>query len=654
MEIFSWGQRNIVDICVDPYLNLYTRDNTNDGGGWDIRLSHVIQSGLYGYPSLYLNFTGETLPPLKDYGGGSGCGAMYLQDLRWPKPYADALYTCDWGTSTVYRHNLPANGATFNAHQEVFLKLPRPTDMDVDGSGRLYVSSWKNGKFNFSGPNVGFVTQVTPVGFTPKPFPELKESGDADLLSYLSSPSAVYRLHAQLELLRRGKDKARTAALGAIAADAKAPLHGRIAAIYTLSQLLGPEANTPLLKLLDDSSIREAALRALTDDKAGLDKLPLEPFLAALKDENPRVRAQALISLGRLGRREAGKAILPLTIRPSDQPEPAAKPAYKQPDPGRVIPHLAVRALESCNSVAACLDAMEGPYSAGAFWALKYMHTEEAVAGLAGGLSRTQSAATRSEILTTLVRLYHREGDYKSGWWGTRPDRSGPYYDRKPWSGSEKIAATLKTFLAGADAKTLQATASQLTRHKVKIAGLPSAASLAARAKEAQAPIAVPKADPNNPGLVANIKPEAAAARALKAAGDAKRGEALFKLQTCVSCHTTANGQLPKGPHLVDIGKRYKKAELIESVLKPSAKIAQGFDTYVFVMKTGKAMTGFITSESADEVELRQTNGISSTIIKSEVGVRRKSPGSVMPEGLVNSLTPEQLADLIAYLQSLK
>ena len=63
------------------------------GAAGDIRLSHVIQSGLYGYPSLYLNFTEESLPPLKDYGGGSGCGAMYFQDLRWPKPYADALYT---------------------------------------------------------------------------------------------------------------------------------------------------------------------------------------------------------------------------------------------------------------------------------------------------------------------------------------------------------------------------------------------------------------------------------------------------------------------------------------------------------------------------------------------------------------------------------
>ena len=654
MEIFSWGQRNIVDICVDPYLNLYTRDNTNDGGGWDIRLSHVIQSGHYGYPSLYLNFTEESLPPLKDYGGGSGCGAMYFQDLRWPKPYADALYTCDWGTSTVYRHNLPANGATFDAHQEVFIKVPRPTDMDVDGSGRLYVSSWKNGKFNYSGPNVGFVTQVIPAGFTPKPFPDLNRASEAALLGYLSSPSAVYRLHSQLELLRRGAGEERVRSLGGIAADGKAPAYGRIAAIYTLKQLLGDGARTTLIGLLDDATIREAALRALTDDKAGLDKLPLEPFLQALKDENPRVRAQALISLGLLGRREAGKAILPFTLRPSGQPKPAAKPLYKQADPGRVIPHLAVRALESCNAVEVCLEAIDGPYSEGAFWALKYMHNEEAVSGLAAGLSRAQSAVTRREILTTLVRLYHREGDYKGGWWGTRPDRTGPYYDRKTWSQSERIATTLKPFLAGAGAQTFEATSAQLARHKVKIAGLPNAAAVAARAREPQAPIVVPRADPNNPNQVANIKPGAAASRALEATGDAKRGEALFKLQTCATCHTTANGQLPKGPHLVDIGKRYKKAELIESILKPSAKIAQGFDTYVFVLKNGKAMTGFVTSESAGEVELRQTNGISSTIRKSEVGVRRKSPGSVMPAGLVNSLTPEQLADLIAYLQSLK
>ncbi|MFM7832968.1 MAG: heme-binding domain-containing protein, partial [Planctomycetaceae bacterium] len=84
MEFFSWGQRNIVDIAIDPFLNVFTRDNTNDGGGWDIRLSHVMQTANYGYPSQYINFTQEIMPPLADDGGGSGCGALYFQDARWP------------------------------------------------------------------------------------------------------------------------------------------------------------------------------------------------------------------------------------------------------------------------------------------------------------------------------------------------------------------------------------------------------------------------------------------------------------------------------------------------------------------------------------------------------------------------------------------
>jgi len=215
MEVHSWGLRNIVDVSVDPFMNLFTRDNTNDGGGWDIRLSHLHQSGHYGYPSLYLNFPDEIMPPLADYGGGSGCGSMFVHDLRWPKQYGNTLYTCDWGRSVVYLHNLPQAQATFKTHQEVFLKVPRPTDMDVDGSGRMYVSSWKNGKFNFSGPNVGFVAQVTPRGFVPRPFPVLSEETDEQLVGHLASPSAVYRMHSQLELLRRGAgDGGRTPSQG--------------------------------------------------------------------------------------------------------------------------------------------------------------------------------------------------------------------------------------------------------------------------------------------------------------------------------------------------------------------------------------------------------------------------------------------------------
>src|SRR5262249_18466920 len=44
LEIFARGLRNPFDIAIDPYLNLFTRDNTNDGAGWDTRVSHLIQT----------------------------------------------------------------------------------------------------------------------------------------------------------------------------------------------------------------------------------------------------------------------------------------------------------------------------------------------------------------------------------------------------------------------------------------------------------------------------------------------------------------------------------------------------------------------------------------------------------------------------------
>jgi putative heme-binding domain-containing protein len=651
MEIHNWGQRNILDVCIDPFMNVFTRDNTNDGGGWDIRLSHLHQSGEYGYPSLYLNFTEESMPPLADFGGGSGCGGMFLHDLRWPEMFGNTLYTCDWGRSEVYRHNLPQNGATFDAHQEVFLKIPRPTDIDIDGSGRMYVSSWKNGKFAYDGPDVGFVAQVTPIDFTPKPFPDLNAASDEELVGYLASPSAVYRQHSQLAILRREVSESRIQALTTLAADSSIPTYGRVAAIYTLKQLAGADATTPLLKLAQDENVREFTLRALTDRKAGLETLPLEPFVKALSDENPRIRAQALICLGRIGRSEAAEAILPLTKRASNLPKPTEEPLYKQPDPGRVIPHLAVRALQNSNAVEACLKAIDGPNSDGALWALRSMHHERAVSGLFGRLSQVRTPATRQEILTTLIRLYFKEGDYKGGWWGTRPDRTGPYYDRQKWSESDRIAAAIKVALTESDPKVTAHIQEQLQRHLVKLDGT-SDTSRTATAEPEKA-IVLPKIDPNNPNQIANLEFATTLKRALATTGNLEKGKVLFMNSACVNCHTYANGQNPKGPHLVDIGKRYKPEELLESIVDPSKKIAQGFDTFKIYMLDGTEHTGFIVQESAETVIIRRADGLSRELLQDEIDERLKLETSMMPKGIAGHLTPEELADLMSYLQSL-
>lgn len=666
MEIFAWGLRNILDVSIDPFMNIFTRDNTNDGGGWDIRVSHILQSANYGYPSLYKNFTAETMPPLADYGGGSGCGTMYFQDARWPAGFNDLLLTCDWGRSVVYSHNLPAHGATYDPHQDTFLTLPRPTDIDVDASGRMYVSSWKNGGFSFSNPDVGFVAQVTPQDFVPHPVPAVDDLDDAALLAALQHPSAAWRWTVQREMLRRvaANDQAFVADLEALARDPAAPLYGRAAAVFTLGQIPTPAAQSALQALLDVSDVREFAIRASTDSASALASAPVKRIIAAVDDASKRVQAAAVIALGRIyassssgdvavadaQRDAAATALLRLTQFDVDATITDGDD-WRQPHPERVLPHLAVKALVEMRAVSTCLDALGGPHQAGALWALKGMHEPSAIDGLFAQLGTVRDKELRREIWTTLIRLYHQEGPFEKGWWGTRPDTTGPYYDRQVWSESERIADAIAVALTEADPTLAAHIHEQLKRHLVKLGD--DVSGDAADMQAAEKAIEIPQVDPNNPNQIANLAISEVVARAMKANGNAEAGKAMFKAQSCINCHSFANGQQPKGPHLVDIGKRYKKEELIESIVEPSKKIAQGFDTWGFLMVDGSVHTGFVVLESAETVTIRQNNGLSLELLQDDIEERIKREDSMMPKGITDNLTPEQLADLIAYLQSL-
>ena len=59
---------------------VFARDNTNDGGGWNVRFHHFTGGEDHGYPRLYKNFADEAVKPLADYGGGSGCGAAWVSE----------------------------------------------------------------------------------------------------------------------------------------------------------------------------------------------------------------------------------------------------------------------------------------------------------------------------------------------------------------------------------------------------------------------------------------------------------------------------------------------------------------------------------------------------------------------------------------------
>ncbi|MEO1618015.1 MAG: CotH kinase family protein, partial [Planctomycetota bacterium] len=238
LELFASGLRNPFDIAIDPQLNLFTRDNTNDGGGWDTRVSQLFQTAEYGYPRLFANFSDEIMPTLGVFGNGGGTGSLYIEDEAWPERWNRSLFTGDWGRSGVFHHPLTPDGATFQLTQQTFATISRATGMDLDASGNLYVASWWSGEASVHvGPHVGFVTRLTPKGSTPREFPNLSVASVPELIEFLRSPNAVVRFHVQGELLRRSD--AAVGALSQVCRNVDFPLAGRIAALFAVKQIQG-------------------------------------------------------------------------------------------------------------------------------------------------------------------------------------------------------------------------------------------------------------------------------------------------------------------------------------------------------------------------------------------------------------------------------
>ena len=320
LETYAEGLRNIYDVAIDPFMNLFTRGNTNDGGGWNMRFIHEIQTGRYGYPKLFKRYTSEIIPALVDVGGGSGTGAMFFDEPGWPEKYNDVPMMCDWGRGQLFIHRVEPDGASFTQKQEEFIKCGRITDVDRDGSGRLFIGSWSNS--GFSGGNGGYVARVVPKDWKYKEFPDLGKRNAVDLCNLLASPSAKTRLHAQQEILRREESSREVLA---VAVDKRLAPRARVAAIYTLKQLLGAKSHPDLLKLADDPAVAEHAIRALADRRTQVAGLPQAPFTKALRSQNPRVQVAAAVALGRIGDKSAAPALLAVANPPVEDPLPPFK-----------------------------------------------------------------------------------------------------------------------------------------------------------------------------------------------------------------------------------------------------------------------------------------------------------------------------------------
>jgi putative heme-binding domain-containing protein len=137
-----------------------------------------------------------------------------------------------------------------------------------------------------------------------------------------------------------------------------------------------------------------------------------------------------------------------------------------------------------------------------------------------------------------------------------------------------------------------------------------------------------------------------------ESAGNAELGKQSFTT-LCLACHQQGGKGGQIAPPLDGVGNISTEA-LLRNILTPSAAMESAYRTFRVVMKDGSVRDGFLVEENAEAVVVRTPGADDRRIARSEIRQTSYLNRSLMPEGLLEAMTPAQVSDLFAYLKSVK
>jgi putative heme-binding domain-containing protein len=146
--------------------------------------------------------------------------------------------------------------------------------------------------------------------------------------------------------------------------------------------------------------------------------------------------------------------------------------------------------------------------------------------------------------------------------------------------------------------------------------------------------------------VVASYRP------ALELAGDRDRGRDVFA-KTCATCHQAEGRGVDVGPNLATVTNRSPE-DLLVHILDPNREVAPNFVNYNVATESGRIISGIIAEESAGALVLKRAEGAGDVIPREQIEEVASTGISLMPEGLEKGLSASDLADLIAFVRSIK
>ena len=149
------------------------------------------------------------------------------------------------------------------------------------------------------------------------------------------------------------------------------------------------------------------------------------------------------------------------------------------------------------------------------------------------------------------------------------------------------------------------------------------------------------------------VKPLPDIGKLASSKGSAEKGKAVFN-RACAVCHKPSVLNVDFGPNLVEIGDKLPREDLYRSILDPNEAISMGFEGVEFELKNGGKMVGVIGSETDEAVTVLLMGGIQQTLSTKNIVSRKMLKQSLMPVGLHETMSRQELVDLVFYLEGLK
>ncbi len=138
--------------------------------------------------------------------------------------------------------------------------------------------------------------------------------------------------------------------------------------------------------------------------------------------------------------------------------------------------------------------------------------------------------------------------------------------------------------------------------------------------------------------------------------GDIRGGQAIFNSTrtACSSCHQIGYLGGKVGPNLSNIGSVRTERDLLEAIVYPSASFVRSFEPCTVLTKGGDDYSGVLKKDSVDEVILATGPNAEVRLARADIAEMRPGKVSVMPSGLADQLSKQELADLVAFLKVAK